>query len=490
MNYFNDYQVIGICGAAWGDEGKGKFTDFFARNADIIIRAQGGNNAGHTVKANGKTLKLHIVPSGIIYSDKINIIGNGVVVDVFSLVENEINVLENSGINCSNLKISGDSHLIMPYHKLLDFLASQKKIGTTGRGIGPSYRDKIDRVGLRTGEFYYSSSFVSRLENLCDYYNKLFKLYDVSQGDIENFLTVNPIFKNIFSNNEILFQPLYDLYKIYAEKIKKYICNHREILFPAVKQGKKILLEGAQGLLLDVDHGTYPYVTSSNACAGGLSTGTGISPENIDRIFSVNGAYLTRVGNGPFPSELGNYKEIESENLANRMSADQSINLMKNAESDYERGKAVRHLAGEFGTTTGRPRRVGWADIPSMKYCASINGADFIITKFDVLDFMPVIKVVRDYKYTGDQPVFFNGQTIAKGDIIKEFPGNSEILEKVEPASYVEFEGWMTSTTDISDYESLPENAKKYIKGIEELAQINIRILSVGPKREDTICIK
>ncbi|MGM0607431.1 MAG: adenylosuccinate synthase [Candidatus Muiribacteriota bacterium] len=491
MNYFEDYQVIGICGSAWGDEGKGKFTDFFARHADIIIRAQGGNNAGHTVKADGKTLKLHIVPSGIIYSDKINIIGNGVVIDIFSLVHDEIEVLSKNNISCENLKISAHSHLIFPYHKLLDFAMSYSRIGTTGRGIGPCYADKVYRRGIKTGEIFNKDEVKNRISEEVNFYNQFLKIFDNLDEVIELFLEKNPFFKSIFNyDNTLNGDEIFSLISEYSKKVKKYICNHREIIHPAVKQGKKILLEGAQGLLLDIDHGTYPFVTSSNASAGGLSTGTGISPENIDRIFSVSGAYLTRVGNGPFPSELGTYSQIKKENGNQRLTPEESKILMKSSKSNYETGKSIRHTAGEFGTTTGRPRRVGWLDIPILKYCGEINGTDFIITKFDVLDYMPEIKLVKNYKYTGKDNIFLDGQNVMKGDIIKSLPANIDILENIEPAEYITVEGWMCSTEGIKTYDNLPDKAKLFIKKIEESSNINVRILSVGPRREQTIKIK
>jgi adenylosuccinate synthase len=490
MNYFEKYNVIGICGGAWGDEGKGKFTDFFARQADIIVRAQGGNNAGHTVKADGHTLKLHVVPSGIIYKDKINIIGNGVVLDVFSFVDKEIKQLEDNNISTSNLYISPESHLIMPYHRIMDYIRSFGRIGTTGKGIGPCYSDKVNRIGIRVQDIANKNIFEKKLEENIKHYNFLFSSSENISEVISDFVKENPLFKEIFTDNSIDLKRLMVILQPYIDIVCSYVRDTRLIISQAISKGSKILLEGAQGLLLDIDHGTYPYVTSSNSHAGGLSTGTGISPEKIDKIFSVTGAYLTRVGNGPLLGELGTWELIKDENGTERLSFEQCCELVKNDNSEYAKGKAIRHIAGEFGTTTGRPRRVGWLDLCVLEYIREKNGKDVIITKFDVLDILPEIKVIKDYRYVGENEFVLNGQIVRKGDIIKRLPIESHVLENLIVNDVVVFDGWLKDTSGIRDYKDLPEQARYFLETVEKMSGVNIRILSVGPARENTICIK
>ncbi|MCK9225914.1 MAG: adenylosuccinate synthase [Candidatus Muirbacterium halophilum] len=490
MNYFDLYNVIGICGGAWGDEGKGKFTDFFARQADIIVRAQGGNNAGHTVKAAGHTLKLHVVPSGIIYNDKINIIGNGVVLDIFSFVDKEISQLEDNDISTSNLFISPESHLIMPYHRIMDYIKSFGRIGTTGKGIGPCYSDKVNRIGIRVQDIMNKDIFIKKLAENIEHYNFLFSISDDISTIIDDFKINNPIFNDIFIDDKMDANKLFDVIKPYKDIVAEYVKDTRKIIADAVYNGKKILLEGAQGLLLDIDHGTYPYVTSSNSHAGGLSTGTGISPEKIDKIFSVTGAYLTRVGNGPLSGELGTWELIKDEKGTERLSFAECKELVKNDNSDYAKGKAIRHIAGEFGTTTGRPRRVGWLDLCVLDYIRENNGADIIITKFDVLDILPQVKVIKNYRYIGEIDFVLNGQTIKKNDIINRLPIESHVLENLVVNDFIVFDGWLSDTSKIRVYKDLPEKARIFLETLEKLSKVNIRILSVGPDRENTISIK
>ncbi|PLX19546.1 MAG: hypothetical protein C0601_01440 [Candidatus Muiribacterium halophilum] len=303
MSIFGNDKVIGICGAAWGDEGKGKFTDFFAKEANIVIRAQGGNNAGHTVKTSSKALKLHVIPSGIIYEDTVNLIGNGVVIDIENLVSKELRSLKENSIDTSNLFISQSAHLVMPYHRLIDVISGFKKIGTTARGIGPCYSDKINRTGIRVFELFDDSLLKEKIDQHVKELNHIL-MYETDEAlniMSEIYPEIEEVMKDKKMSNDLLFKKICH----YRDIIKGMCVNHRKVIDRFLINKSKVLIEGAQGLLLDIDHGTYPFVTSSNSCAGGLFTGTGIPPVLADRIYSVSGIYLTRVGNGPFPSELG-----------------------------------------------------------------------------------------------------------------------------------------------------------------------------------------
>jgi len=486
MDNFGKDKVIGICGAAWGDEGKGKFTDFFAKDADIVIRAQGGNNAGHTVKTDDRELKLHVVPSGIIYEDTVNLIGNGVVVDIENFVSEELKCLKENSIDTGNLFISQNAHVVMPYHRMMDVMADYKRIGTTARGIGPCYSDKINRTGIRVLELFDDDVLREKIDFHTAVVNEVLRKED--SGNIISVMSdIYPGIREVLKENILSSELIYRKTVHFREKIRPMCVEHRNLVDSFLKKEKKILIEGAQGLLLDIDHGTYPYVTSSNSCAGGLFTGTGISPSRADRIYSISGIYLTRVGNGPFPSELGDPYKISDESGFERLSSGVCIDMMKNRESDdAEIGKAIRHLAGEFGTTTGRPRRTGWLDIPILKYCRTINGPDFIFTKFDILDSMRKIKVLKSYVYNG-KDMFYNGQILRKGDIIKEFPTERQVLENLSAGEFVEYDGWMTSTRGADKKEMLPEKAINMLRELERLADIRIGFVSTGPKRNDVI---
>lgn len=420
-----------VIGAQWGDEGKGKITDFLAEGADVVVRYQGGNNAGHTVIANDKKYKLHLIPSGILYDDKLCIIGNGVVIDPKALLD-EIEYLKNEGIRVDNKKllISDRAHVIMPYHKKIDALSEKKRgskdIGTTGKGIGPCYTDKHERTGIR----------------ICDLLNKEV-FYERQKTNLE---VKNRLIREIYEDEEMNFDEIYNTYIEYAEKLKDFITDTSVVLYDNIKEGKKVLFEGAQGTLLDIDYGTYPYVTSSHPIAGGVCIGSGIGPTMIDRVVGVCKAYTTRVGKGPFPTEL--FDEI----------------------GDY-----IREKGFEYGTTTGRARRCGWLDLVILKYAARISGlTSLAITKIDTLAGLEKIKVCTGYEF--------------EGRVIENFPASLEDLAKCKPI-YEDFDGWDESIQRAKTYEDLPENAKKYLKFIEEYTGVRISIVSVGPERENTIVV-
>ena len=394
---------IAVIGMEWGDEGKGKIIDFLAERADAVARFNGGNNAGHTIEADNKKIVVHLIPSGVMRKNILNIVGNGLVIDPKVLLQ-EIKNLEKNGIRVSpeNLVISEKAHVILPHHIEEDKQAGSA-IGTTGRGIGPAYTDKVARIGLRVNEF------------------------------------ADDAFKKRFGNEKF-----YQEYKNYAEAIKPYINDTSAIINDAIDKNKKIIFEGAQGTLLDIDHGTYPFVTSSSATAGGVCTGLGIPPKKIQSIMGVCKAYKTRVGNGPFPTEITG-----------------------------STGSKIQKVGKEFGATTGRQRRVGWFDALIGKYAVMVNGIDSIaLTKLDVFTTISKLKICVAYKY--------------KGNVIKDFTTNLKVLQNCQPV-YEEFDGWWDDVTKVRAYDKLPNNAKKYLRRIEELLKVPISIISVGPKREQTI---
>lgn len=420
-----------IVGLQWGDEGKGKIVDYLSKNADVVARYQGGHNAGHTVVINNEKFILHLVPSGILYKDKICIIGNGVVVDPAALIE-EIDGLKQRGVEINgNLFLSKNAHLIMPYHIVMDRenerIRGAKSIGTTGRGIGPAYCDKVSRSGIRIADLLHPKLFKEKLESNLFYVNFLLEnLYKVQKLDIES---------------------IYKKYMGYAEKLKEYISDTDIIINKMISENKNVLFEGAQGTLLDIDHGTYPYVTSSNAIAGGACTGLGIGPTKISKVIGVVKAYTTRVGGGPFPTEI-------KDSL----------------------GDKIREKGGEYGATTGRPRRCGWIDLVILRHSVMINGVTGIaITKLDILDDLDVIKICTSYKY--NREIFY------------DFPKESNIFEKCEPI-YEEVEGWKTSTSGIKVFDQLPRAAKAYIKKIESMLGIEVNLISTGQRRDELIELK
>jgi adenylosuccinate synthase len=419
--------TVVVVGAQWGDEGKGKIVDFLTQRADVVARYQGGNNAGHTVVIGSEKYVLHLIPSGILHKGTLCVIGNGVVIDPRALLR-EIDALKARDIDVdSNLYISQNAHIIMPYHISLELEEEKtKKIGTTGRGIGPSYSDKIARCGIRAIDLLRPALFREKLRSNLAAYNYL----------LENMYKVKPLEETA----------IFEEYMDYAKKIGKYILDTSFCINREIAAGKNILLEGAQGTLLDIDHGTYPYVTSSNTIAGGACTGLGIAPTKIDRIIGIVKAYTTRVGEGPFPTELIG-----------------------------ELGETIRQRGGEFGATTGRPRRCGWFDAVALHYSVTINGFTGIgLTKMDILDGMEKIKICVGYKYDGKNH--------------KDFPTDLEALRNCEP-EYIEMNGWKESTAGVKDFRDLPANAVKYIKTIEDLMGAKIDIISTGQKRDEIIVL-
>lgn len=417
-----------IVGAQWGDEGKGKIVDILSADSDIIVRYQGGNNAGHTVVVDGTTFIFHLIPSGILHKDKVCVIGNGVVVDPKVLLD-EIKSLSDKGIRISleNFKISELAHVIFPYHKILDELRESKrqnKIGTTGRGIGPCYSDKIARCGIR----------------MCDLVNP-----DVLKSKLEdNLREKNDIFTKAFGHEGFDLDKMYKEYCGYADELKQYITATSFFISESIKNGKDILLEGAQGTFLDIDFGTYPFVTSSSATACGASSGSGVAPTKINKVIGVVKAYTTRVGEGPFPTEFND-------------------NLMD----------LVRSEGKEFGATTGRPRRCGWFDAVMARYATMVNGIDeMAVTKLDVLSCLDTIKICTGYQY--------------KGNLYEIFPADIDILVKGEPI-YEEHPGWKKNISGISSFDDLPKEAQSYINRMEELMQVKVGMISIGTARDDII---
>ncbi|MDO8446279.1 MAG: adenylosuccinate synthase [Deltaproteobacteria bacterium] len=422
---------IVIVGAQWGDEGKGKIVDMFTEYADLIVRFQGGNNAGHTIVVDGEKTVLHLIPSGILHPNKKCIIGNGVVVDPEVLIE-EIDALKKRGrFDDERLLISEDAHMIMPYHKKIDAamesIRGTRKIGTTGRGIGPAYEDKTARTGLRFADLIDEKVFREKLK---------FALMEK-----------NHILSSLFHQSGFEVHDIYEQYMQYAERLGRYVANTSIYINDEIKKGKKVMFEGAQGTLLDVDHGTYPYVTSSNTVAGGACCGAGVGPTHIDKVIGISKAYTTRVGEGPFPTELTDMT-----------------------------GDWLREKGQEFGATTGRPRRCGWFDAVVLRHAARVNGlSGMAITKLDILSGLSKIKICTGYRF--------------EGKIYNEFPSNPRVLNGAEPL-YEEMDGWVEDLSSVKDIDSLPYNAKKYLKRIEELSGVETTLVSVGMERDQTILIK
>lgn len=419
-----------VVGAQWGDEGKAKITDLLAQDADLIIRYQGGCNAGHTVVANGKTFKFHLIPSGILYKGKTCLIGNGTVI-LPEYFEKELNGLLAENIDVSGLKISPLASITMPWHTEVDGYsennATKGKIGTTKKGIGPTYTDKMNRIGLKIEDLYSPEALSEKLDIILPLKNKQLK-------EVYGLKT--------YTKDEVL-----TLCKKYAEIFRPYVCfDWQEMLRVAKREGKQILFEGAQGVMLDVDFGTYPFVTSSNPVGGGAATGSGYGPTVIDEVIGVAKAYCTRVGEGPFVTELTD-----------------------------ETGKEIQTIGSEFGVTTGRPRRCGWFDAVTMKYSCLVGGLTSIaLTKIDVFDKFDEIKVCTAYKDT------------RSGEIYTSYPTNVFIHKYLEPV-YETFKGWGTDISGIRKYDELPENCRRYLESLEEILETPISIVSVGPDREQTI---
>jgi adenylosuccinate synthase len=421
-----------VVGAQWGDEGKGKVVDIYTEFADDVVRYQGGNNAGHTLVVGDEKLVLHLIPSGILHAGKRCIIGNGVVLDPEVFIR-EINNLKSSGRLQDDgcLLLSESLHIIMPYHKRIDIArearSGTKKIGTTGRGIGPAYEDKAGRRGIRLMDLIDRELFGKRLTECLEE---------------KNF-----ILEKMLGEQPFTFEEIFEQYCGYAEILRKYVADTALLLYRDIREGKNILFEGAQGTLLDVDHGTYPYVTSSSTCVGGACTGAGVSPRDIHEVIGISKAYVTRVGSGPFPTEL---EDADGENL--------------------------RQVGREFGSTTGRPRRCGWFDAIVAKYAVRINGLTGVaLTKLDVLDGLDTIRICTGYVYDGKT--------------VDELPAKLEIFDQCRPV-YEEMPGWKTDISNARSFADLPENARNYVRRLEELIGCPIVMVSVGARRDQTIMLK
>lgn len=421
-------QNVVVVGAQWGDEGKGKLIDFLSRDVDITARYQGGNNAGHTVVVGNKEYIFHLLPSAILHKGKICVIGNGVVVDPKALL-GEIDELKTKGLTVSpkQLKVSGLCHIVMPYHRVLDGLREsvrKNKIGTTGRGIGPCYSDKVARCGVRMIDLLNPRVLRAKLE--------------------DNLAEKNEIFSKVFKQKDYDFESLYREYLNYGKLLGPYICDTALFLNRAIDKNKTVLFEGAQGTFLDIDFGTYPFVTSSNTIAGGVCSGSGVAPTKIDKILAAVKAYTTRVGEGPFPTEFSDNLEQE-----------------------------IRAKGKEFGATTGRPRRCGWFDSVLVKYSVMINGiSELAIMKLDVLDELKEIKICTSYEYDGQR--------------YTDFPMDFEVLSKARPV-YETMPGWNVPTRGVTKFKKLPVHARRYIERLEKLLQVPIRYVSTGSKRSETI---
>jgi adenylosuccinate synthase len=418
-----------IVGTQWGDEGKGKIVDLLMQYADTVVRFQGGNNAGHTIVLKGEKFVFHLIPSGILYKKKKCIIGNGVVLDPAVLIE-EITELKRRGYlkDDSQLMVSEETHLILPYHRKID-VAREKglKIGTTGRGIGPAYEDKVTRCGIRVVDLLDEKVFRKKLE--------------------DNLVQKNLYLEQILREKPFDFSEIFQEYQNYKTQLEKYVENTSLFLHEALKKGKQILFEGAQGALLDLDHGTYPYVTASNTVAGNACAGSGIGPTMINSVVGVAKAYTTRVGEGPFPTELKG-----------------------------ETGERIRERGGEYGATTGRPRRCGWFDAVVVNHAIRVNGVQNVaITKLDVLNDFDQLRICTGYRIDGK--------------IYRYFPSSLEMLKSADPV-YEELEGWQTEIRGVRKISDLPRNAKRYLKRLEELIETEITMVSVGEERNETIVIK
>lgn len=419
--------VTALVGAQWGDEGKGKTIDILASQADMVVRAQGGSNAGHTVVADGITHKLRLIPSGILYPNTVCVVGNGTVIAP-PVILKEMAQLKENGVSLKNLKIDARAHVILPYHIAIDTLSEKMRgagdIGTTKNGIGPCYMDKAERSGIRIIDLITPEVFKE----------KLFK-------NVEN---KNKLLKYVYGGEEMNAQAIYDEYCGYAEQLKPFVTDTSVLIYDAIKAGKNVLFEGAQGTLLDIDVGTYPFVTSSHPTAGGFCEGSGVGPTLIDNCLGVAKSYITRVGKGPFPTELND-----------------------------EIGDRIRNVGGEFGTVTGRPRRTGWFDAVIIRYAVRVNGlTSLAINKLDTLSGIETLKICVAYK--------------KNGEILKDFPVDISLLEGCEPV-YEELPGWTEDLSKCHSFDELPENAKNYIRFIEKQADCHVSMVGVGPDRTQNL---
>jgi len=415
-----------VVGAQWGDEGKGKIANLLAQDADVVVRYQGGNNAGHTIVIGDETFALSLIPSGVIYPNVTPVIGNGCVVDPKVLLA-EMQMLTDRGIDPGRLKLSNNAHVIMPYHRKLDALRERflghQQIGTTKRGIGPAYLDKYARVGIRVQDLYDPKIFRDKLEAVVKETNKvLTKIYNQLP----------------FDASEIA-----EEYLAYAAEIGSYVDDTALFVWQAIRDGKTVIFEGAQGVLLDIDHGTYPFVTSSNPVAGGALTGVGIGPRDVDRVLGLTKAYVSRVGTGPFPTELSD-----------------------------EIGEAMVRIGGEYGTVTGRRRRCGWLDAVALRYAVRVGGiTELALMKLDVLSEFPTLRIATGYR--------------SEGEDFTEFPRQQRVLYHCEPV-YEDLKGWTSDISGIRSWDDLPREAQAYVERIEALAGVPITLISVGPQRAAT----
>ncbi|MFC0561268.1 adenylosuccinate synthase [Halalkalibacter alkalisediminis] len=419
-----------VVGTQWGDEGKGKITDYLSEKAEVVARYQGGNNAGHTIVFGGEKYKLHLIPSGIFYKDKECVIGNGMVIDPKALVE-ELAYLHERNVDTSNLRISNRAHVILPYHLKLDIVEEERKgankIGTTKKGIGPAYMDKAARIGIRMADLLDKETFEEKLERNLEEKNRMFEKYYEVEG---------------FTKEEIL-----EEYFEYGQQVAKYVTDTSVVLNDALDEGRRVLFEGAQGVMLDIDQGTYPFVTSSNPIAGGVTIGSGVGPSKINHVVGVSKAYTTRVGDGPFPTEL--HDEI---------------------------GDLIREVGNEYGTTTGRPRRVGWFDSVVVRHARRVSGiTDLSLNSIDVLTGIKTLKICTAYKY--------------RGEVMEHFPASLKILAECEPV-FEELPGWEEDITGVKSLDELPVNARHYIERVSQLSGIPLTIFSVGPDRNQTNLVR
>ena len=415
-----------VVGTQWGDEGKGKITDFLSQDAEVIARYQGGDNAGHTIVIDGKKFKLHLIPSGIFFPEKISVIGNGVVVNPKSLVK-ELEYLHAEGVSTDSLRVSDRAHVILPYHIKLDQLQEaakgDNKIGTTNKGIGPAYMDKAARVGIRIADLLDKEVFAERLKT--------------------NLAEKNRLFTKMYGSEGLSFDDIFEEYYAYGQQIKQYVTDTSVILNDALDAGKRVLFEGAQGVMLDIDQGTYPFVTSSNPVAGGVTIGSGVGPSKINKVVGVCKAYTSRVGDGPFPTELSD-----------------------------EVGERIREVGHEYGTTTGRPRRVGWFDSVVMRHSRRVSGiTNLSLNCIDVLSGLDTVKICVAYDLDGKR--------------IDYYPASLEQLKRCKPI-YEELPGWEEDITGCRSLDELPEKARNYVRRVGELVSVRISTFSVGPDREQT----
>lgn len=421
--------TVVVTGTQWGDEGKGKIVDYLAQQADTVVRFQGGGNAGHTVVVDGEAYKLRLMPSGILFKGSHCIVGNGVAFDPVTMLK-EMDGLAERGIDLSGIRISNRAHVVLPYHRLMDGIGDEargkNKIGTTKNGIGPCYVDRDNRIGIRVCDLMDKEEFAKKLQ--------------------ENLALKNKELKLLYDHEPLDYDEILQEYLGYAERLRPYVCDTIALLNDEIKAGRKILFEGAQATMLDIDYGTYPYVTASHPISGGVAVGCGVAPRKIDKVVGIVKAYCTRVGEGPFPTE--------------------QLNPI---------GEKLREAGHEYGVVTGRPRRTGWLDACVVRYAGILSGIDYMaVTRLDILDDFDEIKMCVGYKY--------------KGELLNEIPASLKVLAEVEPV-YETFAGWKTDISKVRKYEDLPENAKKYLERMAEVTEIGLGIVSVGPNRDETIVI-